>query len=137
MDTQRWNTFSLPGFALQFQYPDTTPQGHAVEMDDVRVHFRSYDSEEAYFEVSRYARLSVAAVYEREKGFVTDQLQGGEVTELRAIALGAQPAHAFSIRWEGGERVVILIEHQAYVYRFIYDPRSQLNRQVLATVKIM
>jgi hypothetical protein len=137
MDTQRWDTFSLPGFALQFQYPNTTPQGHAVEMDDIRVHFRSYGSDEAYFEVSRYVRLTAAAVYEREKGFVTDQLTGGEVTALRATTLGAQPAHEFSIRWADGERVVTLIEHQTYVYRFIYDPRSRLNQQVLATVKIM
>ncbi len=137
MDTQRWNTFSLPGFALQFHYPDTTPQGHAVEMDDVRVHFRSSGSDEAYFEVSRAVRLTAAALYEREKGFVTDHLQGAEVTALRAMTLGAQPAHEFSIRWTGGERVVILIEHEAYVYRFIYDPRSHLNQQVLATVKIM
>jgi hypothetical protein len=137
MDTQNWQTFSLPGFAVQFHYPHTTPNGYEVEMDDLRVHFRSHGSDEAYFEVSRSVRLTAAGVYEREKGFVTSHLEGGEVSTLRASTFGMQPAHEFTIRWVGGERVVILLEHQEHVYRFIYDPRSQLNRQVVATVEIV
>lgn len=137
MDTQNWQPFSLPGFALQFHYPHTTPNGYEVEMDEIRVHFRSHGSEEAYFEVSRHLRLTAAAVYDREQGFVTSRLEGGEVSPMRAITFDRQPAHEFTIRWVGGERVVILIERQEDVYRFIYDPRSALNHQVLATVEIV
>jgi hypothetical protein len=137
MDTQNWQTLSLPGFAVQFQYPQTTPNGYDVEMDDIRVHFRSHGSEEAYFEISRHVRRTAAEVYEREQSFVTSQLEEGEASPLRASTFGMQPAQEFTIRWVGGERVVILLERQEYVYRFVYDPRSPLNHQVLATVEIV
>jgi hypothetical protein len=137
MDIQTWQTFSLPGFALQFRYPRTTPNGHDVEMDEMRAHFRSQGSEEAYFEISRHVHTTARAVYDRERGFVTDQLAGGEVSTLQPGTIAGQPAHEFRIRWEGGERVVILLEHQEYVYRFVYDPRSEVNRHVLATMDLL
>ncbi len=137
MSIRNWQTFSLSDFGLQFQYPHTTPTGHAVEMDDVRVHFRSSDTPELYFEVSRHLRVSAEVFYEREKGFVAERLQDSEVGALTATTLAGQPAQTFSFRWRDGERTVILMEKQDYLYRFIYDPRSQLNLDVLATIKLV
>jgi hypothetical protein len=134
MDIQTWSTFSDPKFALQFQYPETTPKGHPVEMDDIRMHFRSKDSPEVYFEVSRHLHFSAKELYEREKGYIEKQLDQPDVRELKAITIAAQPAFEFSFTWSGGERVVILIEKQATLYRVIYDPRSPLNLQIVATL---
>lgn len=137
MNAHIWQTFTFPGFELQFQYPQTTPSGHAVDMDEIRVHFRSRESPELYFEVSRHLHLSADAVYEREKGFIMDRLKECEVSALKPITFASQPAYEFSFRWTDGERAVILIEKQEYLYRVIYDPRSQLNLQVLATIQIV
>ncbi len=106
-------------------------------MDEVRVHFRSPDTPELYFEVSRHLRVSAEVFYEREKGFVAERLQDSEVGALTATTLAGQPAQTFSFRWRDGERTVILMEKQDYLYRFIYDPRSQLNLDVLATIKLV
>ena len=136
MDTENWQTFELPGFGLRFQYPPTTPTGHAVAMDEVRVHVRSRESAEVYFEASGHLHGSVERIYEQEKSFVAGQL-GGDVGPLRAATLGGHPAHEYSFRWTQGERAVILVEQGPYVYRFIYDPKSPLNRQVLGTIELL
>ena len=137
MNQQNWQTFSYSKFALQFQYPETTPTGHPVEIDDIRVHFRSKDSPELYFEVSRHLHHSAQEVYEREKAFVEKQLAESVVRALLPITIAGQLAFEFSFQWAGGERTVLLIEKQEALYRVIYDPRSPLNLEVLSTLEIL
>jgi len=137
MDNSAWQTFSDPNFVFQFQYPERTPTGHLVEIDDIRFHFRSKDSPELYFEVSRHLHLSTKDLYEREKGFVEQQLAGAVVKDLLPITIAGQLAFEFTFTWTGGARTVLLIEKQQALYRLIYDPQAPLNLEVLSTLQIL
>jgi len=130
----QWQTLALPTFALRFQVPDTTPNGHPVEMDEVRLHFRSSGSNEVYFEVTRHLHVSAQESYARETHFLRERFAEVTVTPLQASTVAEQPAFTFSFRWTEGQRTVVLIEQAAALYRIIYDPRSPYNLEMLATI---
>ena len=70
-----WQTLALPTFTLRFQYPDTTPNDHPVEMDEVRLHFRSSGSNEVYFEVTRHLHVSAQESMRAKRTFYASGLR--------------------------------------------------------------
>jgi hypothetical protein len=70
-----WQTLALPTFTLRFQYPDITPIGYPVELDEVRLHVRSSGSNEVYFEVTRHLHVSAQASYAAKRTFCASGLR--------------------------------------------------------------
>ncbi len=134
MTPPSWHTLALPTFALRFQYPDTTPDGHPVEMDEVRLHVRSAGSTEVYFEVSRHLHVSAHEWYAHEARGLRARFADVRVTPLQASTVAEQPAFTFSFRWAEGQRTAVLIEQNTALYRILYDPRSPYNLELLATI---
>ena len=138
---QGWLHFTDPRFALGFEYPEITNHGHLVEWteseekDIVRVHFRSKDSREVYFEITKYQDLSAQMEYVRHKENLEKRPEGFAVTDLKEIHWMSQPAYEYSVRWSKGSRIVRLLETDNSTYRFLYDPYSPLNFQILLTLR--
>lgn len=138
---QDWLHFSDPRFALGFQYPEITHQGHFVERteseekDIVRVHFRSKDSREVYFEITKYQNLSAQLEYQRDKENLEKLPEGFVVAALREIRWMSQPTYEYSIKWSQVARVARLIEDESTTYRILYDPYSPLNVRILSTLQ--
>jgi hypothetical protein len=138
---QDWLHFSDPRFALGFQYPEITHQGHFVEWteskedDFVRVLFRSKDSREVYFEITKYQDLSAQLEYQQHKDNLEKRPEGFAVTDLKEIRWMSQPAYEYSIKWSQAARVARLIETENNTYRILYDPYSPLNVQILLTLQ--
>ena len=138
---QDWLHFSDPRFALGFQYPELTPQGHFVEgteseeKDIVRVHFRSKDSREVYFEITKYQDLSAQMEYQRHKENLEKRPEGFAVGDLKEIRWMSQSAYEYSIKWSQAARVARLIENENTTYRILYDPYSPLNVQIFSTLQ--
>ena len=138
---QNWQDFVYPGFALRFRYPQVTPQGHIVEKDEsqideaIRVHFTSKESYELYFEISKYTALPAQAEHQKHRESLENRPGGYVVSDLKEIRWMSQPAFEYSIKWQEGARVVMLIEADNATYRILYDPNSPLNVQVLSTLQ--
>lgn len=138
---QDWLHFTDLRFGLGFQYPEITHQGHFVEWteseekDFVRVHFRSKDSREVYFEITNYQDLSAQMEYQRHKENLEKRPEGFSVTDLKAIRWMSQPAYEYSIKWSQAARVAMLIEAENITYRILYDPYSPVNVQILLTLQ--
>jgi hypothetical protein len=136
-----WKQITLHG--VRFEYPDPTPQGNAVERNDddrgdmQRIHLSSPDSAELYFEASRFVGLAPQDEYARHRPYLEQRFGGGAVTELEEAKLGDRSARRYGIRWADGERAVRAVDVAGDTYRFIYDPRSQLNEQILSTVRFV
>ena len=120
---------------IRLRYPAGTPDGHAVDLDDVRLHLRSRDSDELYLEVSRHLGLDAATSHERERAFVTERL-GAEVEELVPATFAGHDALRYAFRWDGRERVVHLVPLGEWLYRVIHDPAAPLAPQVLASIEL-
>jgi hypothetical protein len=130
-----WQHVELPEAGLAFGYPRSTPKGQAVELDDVRVHARSEDGEEAYFELSRHLEATALRRYEEERDFLVARY-GAEVTGLTATTLDGLPAQEFTAAFGDTVRRFVLVECGRWLYRVVYDPRSTLNLAVLETIRI-
>jgi hypothetical protein len=120
---------------IRLRFPATTPSGHAVDLDDVRLHLRSRDSDELYLEVSRHLGLDPLASWERERAFVAERL-GALVDEPEPAAFNGREALRYAFRWEGHERVVHLVVIGEWLYRVIHDPAAPLAPAVLATIEL-
>jgi hypothetical protein len=126
-----WHQVSF--FGIGFSYPDPTPDGHAIERNEQdrgdmqRVHVRSPESGEVYFEAARFVGLSPRDEYARHRPYLEQRFGEGAVTELTEGRYG--------FRWDDGERTVVLLGVGDDTYRFIYDPRSAVNDEILATVR--
>lgn len=133
--------FEHPSFRVEFRYPDPTPQGHSVQRkeddrgDMQRVHLSA--SGELYFEASRFVGLLPQKEYARHRPYLEQRFGEGTVTELVEANLRGLPAWRYAFRWSDGERAVLLTEIDGDTYRFIYDPRSALNEQILSTVTLV
>ena len=138
---ENWQHFSQPEFALGFQYPQTTPQGHIVEKTErqeegaIRIRFTSKDSYELYFEIAKYDDLSPQIEYQHHKMNLEQRADRFVISELKEIRWMSQPAYEYSIKWRQGTRIVMLIEADKATYRILYDPYSPLNVQVLSTMQ--
>jgi hypothetical protein len=141
-----WQRFTRPGFRVQFSYPAETPQGHAVERNEEpfrgyeRVHLSSPDSQELYLEVVRFHDLAPPDEYLHHRPYLEKRFGADSITALTETSLQGRPAWTYGFRWDDGERTiersVFLLQVARDTYRIIYDPRSRLNTQVIATLTI-
>lgn len=119
---------------IEFSYPDPTPKGHPVERkeddrgDVQRIHLSSPESGELYFEASRFVGLTPEDEYARHRPYLEQRFGEGAVSALAG--------DRYSFRWSDGERAVSLRRVGDETYRFIYDPRSPLNEEILLTVAL-
>jgi hypothetical protein len=142
-----WQRFTNPRFRLEFSYPSPTPQGHEVErkeqrVDDhrgdmERVHLSSPSSGELYFELARFAGITPQDEYANHRPYLEQRFGPGAVMELSETTLLNRPAWAYGIKSPETERAVLLLHLDGDSYRIIYDPRSALNDQVIATLAIV
>lgn len=138
-----WQIFSDPKFKIYFKYPDPTPQGYSVEKaegqreDAIRVHLSSPQSQELYFEVTRFVNLAPKEEYQRHKDFLTQQFENLSITDLEESQLETLAAQTYTFAWPEKERKVVLVQKDQATYRILYDPRSALNTEVLATLKLL
>jgi hypothetical protein len=141
--TADWQQFSDPDLALRWRYPAVTPEGHAVDRLEEerygvrRVHLTSRDSLELYFEVRRYPALAPGTAYEGQRAELAQRFEheGFTITPLEATQLAGRLALTYSFQWSQRARVALLVAEGPALYRLIYDPLSDLNAQVLATVE--
>jgi hypothetical protein len=139
-----WQRFTRPDFAIEFSYPAVTPERHTVERNDepfreyARVHLSSPDAEELYLEVVRFHDLAPPDEYQHHRPYLEKRFGADSITPLTETTLRGRPAWAYAFRGDEAERslerAVLLVEIGGDTYRVIYDPRSALNAQVLATV---
>jgi hypothetical protein len=131
----KWEELRLSNFGLTLQYPTSTPSGQQVRFDDIRLHAQSEDGREVYFEVTRHLNMPAASLYEKERETVIN-LRQAIVTDLAKTTFAELPAHEYSFTWNGNERKVVLVEHGEWLYRVIYDPRSPINLDIVATIRL-
>jgi hypothetical protein len=141
-----WQRFTRPGFRVEFSYPAVTPQGHAAERveeqavdhrgDIERVHITSRGGGELYVEVVRFRDLAPQDEYLEHRPYLERRFGPDAVTELTETSLLGRTACAYGFRWDEGERSVLSLQVASDTYRVIYDPRSELNDEVLATFTV-
>jgi hypothetical protein len=138
-----WALFARPDFRLSFRYPAVTPQGRSVHRveeqwaDDAdRVHLTSVGSPELYIEVCRFSNLTPREEYRRHRPYLEQRGGTSAVSAPRAATLAGIPALAYRFRVGERERAALAIQAGRDAYRIIYDPRSPLNAQVVATMMI-
>ena len=139
-----WERFARPGFRVEFSYPAVTPQGHTVERDDepfrdsARVHLSSPDRQELYLEVVRFDDLTPEDENLHHRAHLEKRFGADSIARLTQTELQGRPAWTYAFRWEEGERTmersVLLVRIDRDTYRIIYDPRSQLNADVIASL---
>ena len=100
-----------------------------------RVHILAPNSREVYFEVSKYSSLEAESEYQQHIRSLSEQFQTIAITELIETVFTSLPASEYTFEWESGIRSVILVEKGDATYRFLYDPRSSINAQILSTVE--
>jgi hypothetical protein len=132
------------GFRVELDFPSVTPQGHAVERAAVErplggrgVHVTSPGSDELYIELVRFHDLSPQDEYLSHRPYLEQRFGPGAVTELTQTTLRGLPAWSYGFRWEDGERSVLLLQVDGDTYRVIHDPRSPLNSDVIATLRVL
>jgi hypothetical protein len=145
--TEGWQRFTRPGFKVEFSYPAVTPEGHAVERaeeratdhrgDIDRVYLTSPGSGELYFEAVRFRDLTPQDEYLSHTSYLRRRFGDDAVSELTETSLGERPAWAYALRWDEEERTILMLQVDPDTYRVIYDPRSPLNEQVLATLTVV
>lgn len=140
MNTQTWQIFAKPNYALRFRYPPASAQGEPVEIKEtrsdqaIRVHLLTPDKE-VYFEVTRYEQYSPEEAYNHLKQEIEQAGRTSQVSRLQETRLAGQPAFTFSLRRDEIERVALLVRHEQALYRLLYNPHEPVNRHILATVE--
>jgi hypothetical protein len=139
-----WRRFDRPGFLLEFSYPDPTPNGQAVDRDDksflgyARVHLSSPDRRELYLEVVRFHDVTPRDEYRLHRRHLVQRFGADSIRLLTETSVGDWPARSYGFGWveEGRsvERSVLLIQLGGETYRIIFDPSSELNARVIATL---
>jgi hypothetical protein len=142
MTAQNWRVFSDPRFHLQFRYPETTSQGHAIDVKEttpggaIRVHLTSRGSQEVYFEVTQYPNLSVKDGYEQLKQEVEKRFNAN-VSALTETSFVGLPASELSFEWNEGKRAVIFVIKDGTTYRILCAPSSKTNLQIRSTIEFL
>jgi hypothetical protein len=105
-----------------------------------RVHVSSPDRRELYFELARFGGIAPQDEYANHKPFLEERFGARSVTPLTATSLHDRPAWTYAFHWDEQdgpmERTALLLQAGEDTYRVIYDPRSELNDQVIATITI-
>lgn len=144
-EMKSWHTFAEREFALSFRYPALTPQGRVVERREYaqaerrRIHFFSSEAEGVqyegvYFEITRYLDLLPQTEYEQHKAALAAQRPEVVFTPLTEHTLGGMRSFRYTFTLSDKQRAVVLIPLPDATYRLLYNPRSPLNLDILATV---
>ncbi len=134
-------TFTDHRFALRCRYPAITPQGRPIIIHEterpglLRAYLISQDSQEVYFEITRYAGISASELYRTHRQELEQRFAGLAITPLEPAELVSQAALKYAFVWEQGRRTAYLVETSQALYRLLYNPDSQLNEQILSTVE--
>jgi len=150
MERRQWQRFRHPRFRLEFRYPEVTTEGQPVKRNEQRVeghrgemeriHLSSPDRRELYFELARFGGIAPQDEYANHKPSLEERFGADSVTALTATRLHDRPSWTYAFHWDEQEgpmeRAVLLLQVGEDTYRVIYDPRSELNDQVIATLTI-
>ncbi len=140
---KQWHRFSDPDFGVTFSFPDSSPAGYEIkrklwktgEMN--RIHLSSPESSELYFELTCYLKELDP---ERGRKMLVDEnrqrFQNFNATPLEESSAAPVPAQSFTFSWREAARHVLFFDFNKLTYRIIFDPQSQLNHQILSTVKL-
>jgi hypothetical protein len=141
-----WQRLTRPGFRVELSYPAVTPQGRAAERveeqavdhrgDIERVHISSGEGGDLYVELMRFRNLEPQDEYDGHRPYLERRFGADAVSDLTETSLLGRQAWAYDLRWDEGERSVLLLQVASDTYRVIYDPRSELNAEVLATLTL-
>ena len=141
-----WQTVAFAGSAVAFRYPEVTPQGQTVERVDEqafdqrgdieRVPLSSPDNPELYVEDTHCREVSPQEEYERHGRYLEQRFGTDSVMPLDETTFGERPAWTYGFRWDDGERSVLSLEVDGDTYRILWNPHSDLNGQVVATVVV-
>jgi hypothetical protein len=139
MNTNSWERFPncLLDLGVRLRFPAKTRDGQPVELDDIRVHARSAGSDDVYFEISRHAGTTAAQVHAQEKQRIEGVYSERSVGELSETTFAKGAAFEYRIQWPEAERAVMLVERRGWVYRVLYNPRSELNRDIVSTIRFV
>lgn len=139
MHPDHWQLFTHPRFKLAFYYPADARlvATENPELGATRVHLSIPDDSALYFEVTHYPGLEAEAEYQTHKTALLQNsaLKDFSMTGLDEGWLGSRAVYKYMFHWAQGERAVILVPQTQALYRLLYDPRSALNMQVLATLE--
>jgi hypothetical protein len=136
-----WRWFDDPRFELRLRYPAEHPSGTPVEIaertleDGFAVHLRSADRE-LYVEIARMAPIAPEEEYRRHLPALTARFGEGAVSKLGSTLLAGEPARTYAWRWDGDERIAIVLATAAATYRVVYDPASSLIAAIVATCEL-
>jgi hypothetical protein len=146
VEREGWERYALAESGVGFSYPPVTPQGQTVEKEEERaddhrgrierVHLSSPDRHELYFEVIRFHDMSPREEYERHRPALERQFGAGAVTPLTETTFGERPAWAHGISKKDGQRSVLYLALGNDTVRIIWNPRSDLNAEILATLSV-
>lgn len=137
---KKWTQYSSRRLPLHFSYPDPTPEGVAVNIEEkegassFRVHLTSPESGEIYFEAGHYIGVSLSKAIDDFISHLVGMptVARGDDTETTYVA--GSPARRLTLHWPEKSRIVLFIDREEAIYRFIFDPESAVNSQILATV---
>jgi len=127
--------------------PTTTPSGQPVEiLKDQRtaahrIHAQSPDASELYFEiVSAPGLINHEEAVAQQKAFLSSQSSDAAITATKQSVVRSFGATEFDFegtlegRWK--VRHFIFLDSAIRTYRIIYDPRSEVNEQILDSLVI-
>lgn len=144
--TEDWETFTDPRFDLTFEYPEVTPNGTSVQMQEldpdpefnaVRILFFSEGSTDLFFMVAKIPETSTGELYQvlRE---ASQRREDSSVSELRETVVDQYPAVKFDRHSQGDGWKVIFIQKGEDVYEISYLTTSlELSLQILATLRFL
>ena len=144
---QDWTKVVDSDFDFSFRYPHETPKKREAAVlksaqDGIhRVHVSSADESELYFEITAYDdRLNHQQAAERQKANLLSRTADGSARDNFKVELDAIQGTAFNFEGmlEGKFKVrrFLFADSGGRTYRFVYDPTSSLNEEVLKTVQL-
>ena len=133
-------TFTNKQLPITLHYPDPTPLGYPVKVIEkrsevsYRVHLISDGSYEIYFEIGKYLTLSTTEAINRFQTGLIESANNVEIDPIETSIFLSRPAYFLKARWTDKERQVVFVEYEETVCRIIYDPASDINKQILRTL---
>lgn len=131
-----WVTLDIAGSGIRLRYPVVSPEGQAIDVDQLRVHARTRGSREIYFEVSKEHGVTARQRYDRERQALERAPVAPQISELTPTTAAGREAYRFTATWPDRERVFTLIEKGGVLYRTVHDPGSPINEQIVATLEL-
>jgi hypothetical protein len=139
-DAPSWIAFNDPAFALQFRYPLHTISGAAIDCEQRYlphmhvIDLFTPDRSTVYFEVAKMPNVEARQVYDALQARNAQAQAELKIGPVGTRQLARRPSLIFALHRGELQRQVLLIQYNDDVYRVTYDPRSQLNSAILATV---